>query len=93
MDCPSCQSKAKEISADRVMCQTCGDISRIDNEWVPTDPAAIRAANTDVVKPVEEHPKPAPKEDPPAVEVGKAANEDDEDWLTRVRLSVGGDGA
>ena len=91
MDCPSCQSKAKEISADRVICQTCGDISRVDNEWVPTEPAAIVAKPAE---PVEEHPKPEPKADPPAaVEPGKPANENDEDWLTRVRLSVGGDGA
>lgn len=83
MNCPSCDNKAKEQGPDRIVCGTCGDLSRVEGEWVPTEAGPPEPIPVEQVTPV---PEPEPEPDPPVVD-----DQDDEDknWLTRFDLGVG----
>jgi len=84
MDCPSCNNKAKEQGPDRIICGTCGDLSRVGGEWIPTE------AGPPEVIPVEETPSPEdPPPDPPENGGVMVRVETDDDWLTRFDLGVG----
>ena len=93
MDCPSCQSKAKEISADRVVCQTCGDITHVAGEWIPTEALPTVEKPTEDSTPGEADPEQAKKGDPPAAKVVTSAEDTDENWLFRVGLNMEGGGS
>ena len=92
MDCPSCNNKAKEQGPDRIICGTCGDLSRVAGEWIPTEagppepipePVPSAAGN---VEPIPEPPDPEPIPEPVVVD---DEGDEEEDWLTRVDLGVG----
>jgi len=93
MNCPSCQNKAKEVNPDHIICTVCGDISRIEGEWVLTEtvPEPVPAGEPVPV------PEPVPAGEPvPATdsdnEIGRLMSrcETDAHWLNEVTVSLGG---
>lgn len=96
MDCPSCQSKAKEIGPDRILCGTCGDLSRVDGEWVASEsvePPTPEPTPEPVPEPVPE-PTPNPDNAEPTPADIKTALEHihpDDEWLSELRIGIGGD--
>lgn len=92
MDCPSCQSKAKEIGPDRVVCGTCGDITRVDGEWVPSESIepptlepTLEPAPADAIPPNPDNAEPTPADIKTALE---HIHPDDE-WLSELRIGIG----
>ena len=91
MDCPSCSNKAKEQGPDRIICGTCGDLSRVDGEWIPTEAGPPGSVPVEQKPPVgQEPPIPEPPPEPPPEPV-VADDQDDEDkkWLVKVDLGAG----